>query len=321
MPSLPGVMLHGLIKSRMEKIKNSIQAAETNEEKVAIYRRDLTLDVGSLVLGDCKAEDSELAGRPATWITSDSFPADRMILFLHGGGYVGGSVFYSRNQAADIAKAAGRKLVSLDYRLAPEAPWPAALQDVLAAWRSLLADGYEASSISLVGFSAGGGLALASVLAMRQENLPLPGAVVGLSPWCDLTLRQITIKANSGKDIMISPEFLEVAASLYTAGHDRADPLISPLFGDLTGFPPLLLQVAAEELLLGEVIALADKADKSGVEVSLEIYDGMWHVWQSMNELLPEARSALDHVGGFIRQWSAPAAAAVLEPASPGINL
>lgn len=308
MPSLPAVMMHGLLKTRMKKINTAIMSAETIEERVAVYRKEMSVDISSLILGDYHAEETELAGRPATWILNEGFPEDRAILFLHGGGYIGGSVYYSRNQASDIAKTVGQKVVSLDYRLAPEDPFPAAVQDVVAAWRSLLDSGYAPEALTLAGFSAGGGLALASILAMRQYGLPLPGAVVALSPWCDLTLQQITVKANSGKDIMFPPEFLEMAAVCYANGHDRKDPLMSPLFGDLAGFPPILLQVASEELLLGEVIALADKADKSGVTVSLDIYDGMWHVWQSVDELIPESRTAMDSVGEFIRQRGKPAA-------------
>jgi len=301
MPSLPAVMLHGLLKAKMEKINRTILAAGSLEEQVAAYRRELAIEVGKLVLGDYKAREEELGGRPATWILHDAFPDDRATVFLHGGGYVGGSVTYSRNQAYDIAKAAGQKVVSVDYRLAPEYPFPAAVEDILAVWRELLERGYQPDRLTLAGYSAGGGLALAGALAIREQGLPLPGALVGLSPWCDLTLNQITVKANNGKDIMISAEFLEMAARLYAGSQDRTNPLMSPLFGDLAGLPPILLQVAAEEILLGEVIAFADKANKSGVAVSLDIYDGMWHVWQSMDELVPEARNAMERVGTFIR--------------------
>ncbi len=305
MPSLPAVMMHGLIKARMEKINHAIMAAATIEEKVAVYRKEMAMEVGSLILGDFYAVDGELAGRPATWVVKDGLPEDKVILFLHGGGYVGGTVYHSRNQAADVARAAGQRVVSLDYRLAPENPFPAALDDVLAAYQALLDSGLKARSISLIGLSAGGGLALASILSLKQASLPLPGAVVGLSPWCDLTMRQITIQANKDKDIMISPEFLSAAAELYAAGQDRTNPLISPIFGDLTDFPPLMLQVAAEEILLGEVIAFADRAEKSGVKVHLDIFDGMWHVWQSLNEVVPEARTALDRIGSFISENTA----------------
>ncbi len=300
MRSLTAVVLRGLLKTRMDRVNRAVLSAGAPEEQVAVYRRELSIEIGKLVLGDYRVEDSLLGGRPATWIRHDSFPNDRATLFLHGGGYVGGSVYYSRNQAYDIAKAAGQEVVSLDYRLAPENPFPAAVDDVLAAWRDLLGQGYAPEMLTLAGFSAGGGLALAATLAIRENGLPLPGAVVGLSPWCDLTMNQITVKANNGKDIMIPAEFLALAAGLYANGQDRTNPLMSPLYGNLTGFPPLLLQVAAEELLLGEVIAFADKADKSGVAVTLEIFDGMWHVWQSLDEVVPEARAAMERIGEFI---------------------
>ncbi len=302
LPSIPAVMLHGLIKVRMEKINQAIRQANTPAEKVACYRRELPVEIGSLVPGDCRIEDGELGGRPATWIKPADAPADRAILYLHGGGYIGGSVLYSRNSASDLARCCNRALASLDYRLAPEHPYPAASQDVVNAYEHLLRLKYQAKQIVLAGESAGGGLALASVFALKQAGLPLPGAIIGLSPWCDLTLDNITVQANNGKDIMVTADFLDLAADLYAAGQDRTVACMSPLFGDFTDYPPLLLQVAAEELLLGEVITLANKAKHSRVDVELDIFDGMWHVWQSLNELVPESRAALDKIASFIRR-------------------
>lgn len=307
MPSLAAVMLRGLIKNRMEKINQAIQAAPDAAEKVAIYRRELAIEAASLVPGDCRVEEDLLGDRPATWIRPEGAPSDRLLLFLHGGGYIGGSVRYSRNSAADLARACGLQLVSLDYRLAPEHPYPAAHSDVLAAYRELLDRGYQAGKIIIAGESAGGGLALAATLAILTDGNAQPAAVIALSPWCDLTLRNITVDANTGKDIMLTPDFLELAAQLYADGHDRGDPYISPLFGDFTGFPPLHLQVAAEELLLGETIDMANRARDSGVSVRLAIFDGMWHVWQTLDELIPEARAALDMIGAFTRDLSWPA--------------
>ena len=301
MPSLAAVMLHGLIKNRMDKINQAIRAVESPEEKVAIYRRDLQIEAGSLVPGNCQIEEDELGLRPATWIRPEGAPPDRLILYLHGGGYIGGTVRHSRNAASDIARACGFQLVSLDYRLAPEYPYPAALKDVLAAFAVLIDRGYPAGKIILAGESAGGGLAIASALAMISEGRPHPAAVLGLSPWCDLTMSSITIIANDEKDIILTPDFLAMAAEFYAAGQDLRDPFISPSFGNFTGFPPMLLQVAAEELLLGETIALADRARSSGVDVQLDIFDGMWHTWQSFNELVPESRAALDRIGQFAR--------------------
>ena len=306
MPSLAAVMLHGLIKNKMDKINQAIRAADKADEKVALYRRELLIEAGSIVPGNCQIEEDQLGGRPATWIRPDGAPTDRLIFFLHGGGYIGGSVRYSRNSAADLARSCGLQLLSLDYRLAPEHPYPAARDDVLAAMGELIERGYACGNIMMAGESAGGGLALAATLAILDAGWDRPAAVVALSPWCDLTLGNITLEANDGKDIMLTPYFLHLAAELYAGGQDRHDPFMSPLFGDYTGFPPLLLQVAAEELLLGETIELANRARGSGVAVQLAIFDGMWHVWQTLNELIPESRAALDQIGEFARSlpWS-----------------
>lgn len=302
MPSIPAVMMRGIIKIRVDRFNNSIKDCASVAERVDAYRRDLEIDAGALIMGDCRAEDVTLAGRPATWITRDDFPADRVVLYLHGGGYLSGDLLHNRNLASDIARTTGQKVLMFDYRMAPEFPFPAALDDTLAAWQALIDDGYQPQFISILGCSAGGGLALAAALALRDAAKPLPGTVIGLSPWLDLTMSQITIRANKDKDAILNLEFLQFAAGLYAAEHNPANPLISPLFADLTGLPPLMLQVASEEMLLGEVVALADKAEKSGVVVDLEIFEGMWHVWQALNELVPESRAALEKVGIFIRK-------------------
>lgn len=302
MPSLPAGVMHRLIKTRMEKINNSIIQAGDLGQQVAAYRNELAIEAGTIVLGDCRVEEGFLGGRPVLWFGCDESKSDRVVLFLHGGGYVGGTVHHNRNLASDLVRAIGQKVVSLDYRLAPEDPYPAALEDVLAAYDDLLVQGFKPGSITLLGCSAGGGLAFSAALAIRDSERPQPGALIGLSPWVDLTLQQATVRANSDRDIVLTPLFLEVAAQLYTNGHDRSDPLVSPIFGDMTGLPPMLLQVASEEMLLGEVIALADKAEKSGVEVKLEIWEGLWHVWQALNELVPESRAAQAGIGRFIRE-------------------
>jgi acetyl esterase/lipase len=211
---------------------------------------------------------------------------------------------YSRNGAASLAVEIGSKLAALEYRLAPEHPWPAALEDSLAAYEQLLTDGIPAEGIAIIGESAGGGLALATVLAARERGLALPAAVAVLSPWCDLTMSNITLRANAKTDIMLTNELLELASTLYTDGANRDNPLISPLFGDYSNFPPVLFQVAAEELLLGEIIQTANRAAaQSPNEVALEIFEGMWHVWQTMDEIVPEARQAVEKIGVFLNKY------------------
>ncbi len=307
MASLPASMMHKMLKSRMDRLRKKVSGQPFLETQLEAYRREMAVDVGSMVLGGCKAEEGTLGGRPATWFSTPDCDDRHIMIFLHGGGYIAGSVYFTQNHASDLCRVVRQTVVSLDYRLAPENPYPAALEDSTAAYKALLDQGYFAGNITIVGGSAGGGLALATVLALKDQGVSLPGAIVCLSPWVDLTMSQATIKANTGKDIMLVPEFLDGAAELYANGHDRTHPYLSPIFGDLTGLPPILLQVCAEELLLGEVISLANKAGQSGVLVQLDVFEGVWHLWQAMNELVPEAREANGKVRQFIREytWSA----------------
>ena len=322
MTSVPAGVMRRLIKARMEKASRSILEAGDIEQQVAAYRRILAIEAGAIVLGNYRVEEARLGRRSALWFSLDETKTDRVVLFLYGGGYVGGTAHHNRNMASGLVRAIGQKVVALDYRLAPEDPCPAALEDVLTAYDDLLEQGFDPKAITILGCSAGGGLTLASALAIRDSGRPQPGALVGLSPWLDLTLRQATIRANDGKDIVLKPLFLEAAARLYAQDKDRSDPLISPLYGDLTGLPPLLLQVASEELFLGEVIAVADKAEKSGVQVKLEIWEGLWHVWQAFHDLVPEARAAQDNIGRFIREhtWPAEEADRHAEERSEGVS-
>lgn len=304
MASLSSAMLRGLVKNKMERVNKEISEAKTAEEKVKAYRQGMSVPAGAVVFGKYDIVESELGGRPVTWLSRDFFPEDRAILYLHGGGYIGGSVLYSRNGAASLAVELGSKLAAIDYRLAPEHPWPAALDDALAAYEQMLGDGFPAEGIIVIGESAGGGLALATILAAKDKGLKLPAAVIALSPWCDLTMSNITLKANRGRDIMLTNELLTLASSLYAGDNDRTDPYISPLFGDFTGFPPLLIQVAAEELLLGEIIDIAGRASRQSTnEVQLEIYENVWHVWQTMDEIVPEARQAVEKMGAFVKRF------------------
>ena len=297
-------MLRGLVKNKMERVNKEISEAETAEEKVKAYRQGMSVPAGAVIFGKYEIVEGQLGNCPVTWMSQDFFPVDRAILYLHGGGYIGGSVLFSRNGAASLAVEFGSKLAAIDYRLAPEHPWPAALDDALAAYEQMLSDGMPAEGIVIVGESAGAGLALATVLAAKDKGLAMPAAVIALSPWCDLTMSNITMRANRRRDIMLTNELLTLASSLYAGDNDRTNPYISPIFGDFSGFPPLLIQVAAEELLLGEIIDTAGRAaEQSENEVQLEIYEGVWHVWQTMDEIVPEARQAVEKMGAFVKRY------------------
>lgn len=221
----------------------------------------------------------------------------RVILYLHGGAFVAGNLKYARGFAGILADRTQHRVLSVAYRLAPEHPFPAALDDALAAYRYLLDSGWEASQISFVGESAGGGLIFSLCLRLKQLGLPLPAALVGISPWTDLTFGGASYKTNFRKDPSLSEKALRSYAAAYAKDQGR-DPLVSPLFGDLEGFPASLLLVGGHELLLSDATLLAQRLKDSGCRCELCIEEGLWHVYVLFN--IPEARAALDKIACFL---------------------
>ena len=231
---------------------------------------------------------------------SDTNP-QKIILFLHGGGYVTGSALTHRMMCALLAKATGAKVLVPDYRLAPEHPFPAALEDTLKVYRWLLAQGYSSANIIIAGDSAGGGLSVAATLALRDAGASLPAAVVCLSPWADLTLKGQSHLTKAKSEAVLRTEVLREWASCYTDESNLNNPLVSPVYADFHGFPPLLIEVGSEEILLDDARMLADKANADGVDVTLNIWDGMWHVWQALGDVIPENKKAFEEIGQFVR--------------------
>ncbi|HEU4328239.1 MAG TPA: alpha/beta hydrolase [Roseiflexaceae bacterium] len=246
------------------------------------------------------AEALEIAGVPAEWIGTAGQTGGPVLLYLHGGGFTSGSCVTHRPLAAHLSQAAMRVLL-LDYRLAPEHPLPAGLEDAVAAYRWLLAGGVAPKRIALGGDSAGAALALGALLRLRDAGLPVPGAAVLLSPWLDLTLSGESIHTRAALDPLTTRAGLARAAELYLGGADPADPLASPLFGDLRGLPPLLIQSADHEVLLSDGVRLAERARRAGVDATLEVWDELWHVWHAWADELPEAREAIARAGAFLR--------------------
>ncbi len=247
---------------------------------------------------DVIASETEVAGVPADWISVAGSEADRVVLYLHGGGYVMGSRNTHRGLAGRIARAARARVLLPEYRLAPEHPFPAAVDDATTCWRWLLSQGHASEHMAIAGDSAGGGLALATLLASKAAGDPLPACAVALSPWTDLEGTGPTARPGAVDDPMLTPEGLRTSGRQY-AGTDLRHPHAAPLHGDLGGLPPLLLQVGTREVLLSDSTRFADKARAAGVEVTLEVEDGLIHVWQ-MFPGVPEADSAIERVGAFI---------------------
>ena len=240
-------------------------------------------------------------GRPAEWIsTADS--VDRVILYLHGGGYMLGSLASYRGLGSRLATAAGARVLNLDYRLAPEHRFPAPVEDSTAAYRWLLEQGISAGRIAIAGDSAGGGLALATLLAQRDAGDPLPAAGIGLSAWTDLTAEGESLTSRAALDPWVAPAGLRAVARLFLSGADPRNPLASPLHGDLRGLPPHLLQVGALETLYDDTRRFAERAKAAGVDVTMEEVPEMVHVFQMFAAVEPEGQAAIDRIGEFVRK-------------------
>lgn len=226
----------------------------------------------------------------------------RTILYCHGGGYYFCSPASHRPLVFALAARSGARAFSLDYRLAPEHPFPAALDDALDAYRRLLADGTPADSIVIAGDSAGGGLALATLIALRDARDPLPSASVLFSPWTDLAVTGGTIRSNDGLDPMFCGAAIGRAAKLYVGDADPTHPYLSPLYADLSGLPPLLIQASSTEVLLDDARRVADRARAAGVSVEYEVWPKVPHVWQLWTPFVPEARQALERAARFVKR-------------------
>jgi epsilon-lactone hydrolase len=255
-----------------------------------------------LVPSDTRVEAVTAGGRPAEWLAPAGSRADAALLYLHGGGYVIGSPRSHRHLAEAITRAAGIGCLLPDYRLAPEHPFPAAVDDAVAAYRWLVEQRRIAPDrIAIGGDSAGGGLTVAALVAIRDAGLPLPGAGICISPWSDLTCSAPSYQTKAATDPLVIHSRIIVMARDYLGGTDPRTPLASPLFADLRGLPPLLIHVGSEEVLLDDATRLADRARAAGVPVTLEVWEQMIHVWHWFLPWLDEAQSAVDKIGGFLR--------------------
>ena len=242
----------------------------------------------------------DAGGVPAEGNTPDDSADGRTIVYYHGGGYGIGSVKSHRGLCSNLARAARARVLSVDYRLAPEHPHPAAVDDAVAAYRWAIANGADPAKTAVGGDSAGGGLTVATLIALRDAGDPLPAAGLCLSPWVDMTCSNARIQEVAPRDPMLSPPVLEVFAKAYVAGADPKAPTASPIFADLAGLPPLLIPAGTAEVLIGEIEDFAAKAKAAGVDVQLEVWDDMLHVWQTFADMLPEGREALADIGKYV---------------------
>jgi epsilon-lactone hydrolase len=246
--------------------------------------------VAEAVLGDVRTAE----------ITVDGIETRHVVMYFHGGVYVLGDAFLAADLASQVGRRTSAKVISVDYRLAPEHPYPAAVDDALAAYEALLRNGTAARDIAFVGESAGGGLAIATMVNAREHGLPLPTAAFVMSPYVDLTLAGATMETKREADPLLSPEALRPRVTDYTGGQDASLGLISPIFAELSGLPPLIIQVGSHEVLLDDAIRLAGVAASADVEVTLDITPGVPHVFQAYHAILDEAVEALDRAGRLL---------------------
>jgi acetyl esterase/lipase len=263
---------------------------------------------------DVTVTAAALGGVPTAEITVDGIEPRHVVLYFHGGVYVMGDASLAADLASQVGRRTQARVISVDYRLAPEHPYPAAVDDALAAYEALLGGGATPSDVVFAGESAGGGLAVATVVNARDRGLPLPAAVFVMSPYVDLTLAGATMETRREVDPLLSRESLQARVPDYAAGHDPALGLISPVFADLSGLPPLLVQAGTHEVLLDDALRLAALAAGADVEVTLDITPGVPHVFQAYYPILDEAAAALDRAGQFLSAHLAAADRVTAEP-------
>lgn len=255
---------------------------------------------------DVSVTPGDLGGVPVVTVETPGNDPSFAILYFHGGGYCLGSAPDSVGLAAEVSRRSGARAISVDYRLAPENVFPAAVDDALTAYRALLDTGVPASAVAFVGESAGGGLAVAALIAARDAGLPQPSSAAVFSPWADLTVSGDSIFTKADVDPALTPQGLRVRALDYLGDADPSGPLASPLFADLTGLSPLLVQVGSHEILLDDAARLAARAAEHDVPVQLQVWPGVPHVFQGFAGFLDEAGEALDAAAAFTRtRWAA----------------
>ncbi len=245
----------------------------------------------------------EIDHMPAAWVIPDGAIQNKVVLHFHGGGYVLGGIESSQMMAIVMAQTLKMKTLLTEYRLAPEHPFPAAVEDGARAYRWLVAQGVRPQDITISGDSAGGGLSLAALMMLRDAGDALPSAAVCMSPWADLSFSGESHISKQKKEVVLRADMLRMWAAAYCGAARPDHPLVSPVYGGFFNFPPILIQVGSDEVLLDDALMLAKKAKADGADVTLKIWHGMWHVWQALGAALPESRQAFEEMGAFLRSY------------------
>jgi monoterpene epsilon-lactone hydrolase len=251
---------------------------------------------------DVRCQPVAAGGIPAEWVTTAESVEERVIYYLHGGGYVAGSINTHRELASRLARAAKARVLLIDYRLAPEHPFPAAVEDAVTGYRWLLSSGIKPARVAIAGESAGGGLSVATLVSLRDALEPLPAAAVAVSPWVDMEALGKSMVSRAAADPLLQRDMLLEMARNYLGNADPRTPLASPIHADLAGLPPLLIQVGTAEVLYDDARRLAERAESAGVEVVLEPWEDMIHMWPAFAAMLPEGQQAIDRIGEFVQK-------------------
>lgn len=298
MPSWQSVLF-----SRITRLSRPRAAAAARETDVEELRRQFSYLAGrfAAVPRDAVFEAGQLGPVKGEWVRVNGAAPHRVILYFHGGGFISGSPETHRALIARLASAASANAFSVAYRLAPDFAFPAGLRDGIDAYRHLLQHGVSASQVVLAGDGAGGGLVFACLLAIRNAGLPMPAGAVAMSPWADLSLSGWSMLQNAKKDAALSWDLLFMSARHYLKKQNPADPYASPIYAPFRDFPPIMVHAGSEEILRDDASRIGDRAAEAGVPVSVEIYDGMQHVFQA-SAYVPEAKVSVQRLGNFIRQ-------------------
>ncbi|KUL94526.1 alpha/beta hydrolase [Bosea sp. WAO] len=285
----------------MAAIRAMLAAGERPTDVAGRRRRLERLTARYEMPADVALEGVDANGVRAEWTSTPAADPARVIMFLHGGGYVSGSIKSHRHMIAQAGREAGTRTLALDYRLAPEHPFPAALDDALTGYRFLLSQGFMPENIVIAGESAGGGLAIATLVSLREAGTALPACAWCSSPWTDLEMSGATMQTKAAVDPLIQRPYLQELAAAYLHGRDPRMPMVSPIFADLHGLPPLLIQVGSDETLLDDAIRLAGVAAAADVRTTLQIWPHMIHAWHLFYTQLADGRRALAEMGAFVR--------------------
>ena len=286
------------IKEQLRKFASSLDPNAELSEMRASYETfaNLTTEPDGVAWSDADA-----GGVPAIWADAQGGATDRVLQYVHGGGYVIGSAHYYRRLTGHLAKAVGCRVLNVDYRLAPEAPHPAPVEDSTAAYRWLLDQGISPNRVAIAGDSAGGGLTVATLLSIRDAGLPMPAAAVPISPWIDMEGTGNSVVTMADRDVLVTAETLKGMSEAFLAGGDPRDPLAAPLHADLHGLCPLYIQVGGDEVLLDDSTRLAERAGHAGVECRIDVFPEMQHVFQMAAGNMPEADDAVARIAEWLR--------------------